>query len=77
MIMLLNLKNESSNKNLVLLMEVEKYLISNYFIYSFTLAFKINEESSYEEAIYAANQLRKTIEIPMDQALFSLYKSVG
>ena len=51
------------------------YLIQNMSDFHF-IAYKLNERSCYEEALFVANQLKWSLKLNLDQSLFSLFKFV-
>ena len=40
---------------------------------NYNIAYNLKADSSYEEAVYVANQLKWSIKVTMEQSLFSLF----
>lgn len=51
-------------------------IFSKNFMSDVFLAYNLRKDSSYEEAIYVANQLKWSLKLTLEQSLYALYQFV-
>jgi hypothetical protein len=52
------------------------FFIFNSLLIKSILAFNLNEDCSYEESIFVANQLKQALKFNLEQALYAIHKFV-